>query len=484
MFLGMSISPLARAIISRSLTDLKFCVLQNPTAPTEMLEGVTMIQLCIGWPQGLRELLTTKAKSLIDYSHSSVYGYKAVAQALEKGSHESVDLLMKAGCSFTENDALYLYMTTHECITAIAFNLANRRRSLLEIVQQELGIMQHRSPSDVADGTAAYLCRVLDDAAISIPTYLRVPDNYTTIYHSIPFDCFPTFIEQGFRDFDAHNELGLTAAMVWREMPCSDEDTQPIETTLLWLIGNKFLDQNPKDPWKLGLNIHATGWHYIAAMLCLHISSILELEPYQTTVRTLSSVSVRDSCVCWCNHGGTGCSPLKTLLIAHADEGRYNAISRHIHFHHNIRTSGTDDEILTFEALEMTHTCCGLEPVNVQEKRRFTDSEYEARYKVGNRFKGQPYVIVQCTPDRVEEIRSDEREQQNALQLDALMVEFVTQIKMVEPSYKAFETFINGYWRQRISDLYMVNPKVLNETGRDLEAVQTCKFVGYRETKE
>jgi hypothetical protein len=59
----MHVSPLAYAIMVRSLTKIDIVISQDPKAPLEMLRRYTALQLCDSWPQGLQRLLDIEARS-------------------------------------------------------------------------------------------------------------------------------------------------------------------------------------------------------------------------------------------------------------------------------------------------------------------------------------------------------------------------------------------------------------------------------------
>ncbi|KAF5692999.1 hypothetical protein FDENT_2437 [Fusarium denticulatum] len=99
--------------------------------------------------------------------------------------------------------------------------------------------------------------------------------------------------------------------------------------------------------------------------------------------------------------------------------------------------------LLTFEALEMTHTCCEF---TVVDRPDVSSEEFD--------------VLMNCKPERWQKIRSDKREQENATLLETLMDEFIGYMLSMESCPRSLEIFVHGYWRQRISEVYAVD---LNE---------------------
>ncbi|KAF5012011.1 hypothetical protein FDECE_1906 [Fusarium decemcellulare] len=462
-FLAMDISPIVHAILMRSMDELEECISSNPLAPLEVPFCLTTLHLCIPWPSGLRRLLATKARELIDETPCGGVFLSPISTAIELDCVESVDILMEAGCKFDFEDDAYalLQEASRACFDIIAFRLAQRR---------------HHVPDD----QAAYLCKALDEAGIAIPAALRVPKWYTTIYHDpgpISYH-FPALFEHGFLCHRLHNNVGLSPIMCrrffwWREPHESWNQQQRREATE-WIQKEGFFDQTPIDPHNLGLNIHATGWHYVAA-----ISTYVRCNREQfgfdqvwDAMVHLSRVRVKDDCVCWCNTGVNGCSPLKSFLKAHSQREKAWKRLRHDFFHHDLNEGSVDTpqlsglvvelvRFLTFEALEMTHTCCYSTELSHEE--------------VPDAFPGgEPVtVILSCDADRARRKRSDEREQNNARLLEDLMQDFIREMQALDPSPRAFEIFIWGYWRRRISALYTVDLVVMDEMRQSAGSVKT-----------
>ncbi|OTA58359.1 hypothetical protein K449DRAFT_467338 [Hypoxylon sp. EC38] len=481
----MQISPMAHAILSRSLEEMDYHILHNSEAPMQHISGFTTLQLCATWPEGLRRLLDTDAKSLID-SEGTRTSHSPVFLAAVYGCARSVDILMKAGCEWDMGiiwrQVFPYFNLRNKILFVVASNIAERRWKLLELAEQELGIPQHPRPSYVPDDMAAELCEALDIAGISIPPLLRVPRSYATIYHNSGhlITDFPMLFEMGFRDYKSYNCMGLTPIMVWRGDFSFRDPTEEMQLLSVFprLCKEGLLDQKPEDPLGLGINVHATGWHYIATFLKCPYSKDLTQQYLKSPliwkiIRPLSQVPIRDNCTCWCIPDGKGCSPLTSMwksdirpflftCLSHSRESG-NEFIRHIYFHDNYMLEAGGDDLfalqlefvrfLTFEALDMEHTCCASKPV-------------------GNEG-GELRAIVNCKPEKAEKIRSDSEEQKNAHLLGALMEEFAARIRAMEKSPKALECFIWGYWRRRMSELFSANAKVVDEMERVLDNVQT-----------
>ena len=452
----LGLAPIARAILLQSVQDLDRVLALEPEAAMERIEGITTLELCVAWPEGLRRLLRTRARELIDVGAETkrlptLRNATPIRRALVMRYAESVEVLMKSGCALDLVPELYhlFWNTPPYCLRVIASNLAERRRDLLRLCQEELGIYLDWHPINVPDGEAHDLCATLAKFDISIPRHLLVPPDYGTIFHfpGLNYRAFEIFWDQGFRGSPSHNPMGLTPIMVWR--PHHDATDM-----WKWAQNGRLGDQTQEDPLSLGLNTSSTGWHYIAATVGFtprawdyHASDF-----YRMMMEDLSQSTIRDQCVCWCSPNGDGCSATKSLWTACADwrrweRGRpvfdndYDEAWRHSVLHHDPLSEGSSAtptittalgfvRLVTFEALDMTHTCCYLEQVeSLRGKRPISPAQRKALSAESNWNRdSSPHVIANCNPQLAEEIRSDILEQQNARQLDELMGEFEPEI--------------------------------------------------------
>lgn len=245
-----------------------------------------------------------------------------------------------------------------------------------------------------------------------------------------------------------------------------------IETTLQWLQEKEFLDHSPEDPCNLGLNTNSTGWHYLAA----HAYFKGWGERAKIFLREVSRSSIRDCCVCWCIPEGEGCSPLGCILKARADShwalGSYswNNILAEL-----LDVSGCGDmtltimtqyvRFLTFEALEMTHTCCHFRILDKHVLKFVTFDEHDPSY--------EQLVILDHDAKVIQETRADKVEHKNANLLDSLMEEFSVQLNVAEPTVEKFVNFLNGDWRSRIERLFAVDEDIINGMRECLSDVKT-----------
>lgn len=207
-------------------------------------------------------------------------------------------------------------------------------------------------------------------------------------------------------------------------------------------------------------------------------------------IQELSSVQFEDNCDCWCNETNRGCSPMKLFLKSVLDERHsgvkvdsnilQQVILRHKMLEESHSGQGENPpgfvtevlRLLTFEALDMTHTCCSFEAISDDI---VIDLVSTASCK--------PAAIFSCRAEKAQEIRSCAEERSSARLLEDLMTEFTLQLRRQGSDAKAFEHFVAGYWRRRMSDIYHPDPQVLSEMKqhqafRGLKAssdAETCK---------
>ncbi|KAF5601698.1 uncharacterized protein FSUBG_8064 [Fusarium subglutinans] len=462
------LNPIMQAMFQQSISMLEIALSKFPEAVRERTYGMTIVEVCVYWPEGLRKLLRTKAVEVLDE--------RALHFAVGTDCIESVDLLLKAGCpvNYGNTTEMIFQGASERCMDLIASSLARRRSDLLSLVLQQQAICQDLVlTSQIPDDQASYLCSCLDNSGIRIPLALRVPSSYSTIYHfrGTSVYHYPILFKHGFTHLSAHNIFGLLPVMTL------DSFYQPrwiyshYEKCLEgmdWLESKGIMDQSPTDPLDLGLNIQASGWHYLSTY-CVGCESSPKLRDfYHEKTKDILGVPVLDNCRCWCIPSDMGCTPLTTALKSCVK--RFNGSVQIVlcnFFHTAIRDTRSSGSriagwcievirFLTFEALEMTHTCCDF---NILYKPDILSEKFD--------------VLMNCDQERWQKIRSDKREQENAALLETLMEEFIAYMIGMESSPRSLETFVSGYWRQRISEIYAVDADEIEDINSVLVGTKT-----------
>ncbi|KAK4222997.1 hypothetical protein QBC38DRAFT_459788 [Podospora fimiseda] len=133
--------------------------------------------------------------------------------------------------------------------------------------------------------------------------------------------------------------------------------------SLKWLAGLGCFDKSAEDWEMLGINTSATSWHYVASMLGTTLDltfftpfSLQSRSPMSVMINFLQSLSLKeaDNCTCWSALFGVTRELEKFQSFRHT----------FLHIPISVAPSFTRSlqlvRFLTFEALEMTHTCCAV----------------------------------------------------------------------------------------------------------------------------
>ncbi|KAI0966044.1 hypothetical protein F4678DRAFT_451153 [Xylaria arbuscula] len=301
------ISPVAKAILIRSLKDLESAIRLSPESLLERTQGLTVLHLSIGWPPGLSLLLGTNAKLLLDTPDDiseTPPGRVGLAWPFSyaAASHctQSLDLLLQAGCNlYPENPevgngsralACAMEVTSTECAEVFARQMAQRRRELFALARSNMGKMQisihrlgieentrrefmatimateHRSDpgqssSDATEPrqrvclsehyTSNLIVWVLEHAEIQVPVSLQpsqLIDHDVYQLSGLPLIFFPIFERHGFAGYNEPNRYGLRPIMDdVRSLYCISRASfgEEIQDVLPWLIQHECLDARP-----------------------------------------------------------------------------------------------------------------------------------------------------------------------------------------------------------------------------------------------
>ncbi|KAF4998327.1 hypothetical protein FGRMN_3207 [Fusarium graminum] len=545
----IDMSPIMRAILLRSIDELNHQIKVAPDSVLETVNGLTTLQLCREWPQGLESLIESRARYLTherntfgqNFLHSIFHDH--ISHITDYVNPGVLELLLQHGFSlFPDNnfEVLNLYLSTEQAqITQlVAQHMADRLLRLSEMALG-LGVLEKGQEFHLQPGkgtkipdftTAASWCATIQDMGESVDPFLLVPiskDLIASVYHSRSMSLrnFKTFDAYGFDHQTVRDEIGLPPIFISRpaayELYPNPVDTRTrldIEQTLPWLTIHGFMAPTPDDLLNLGLNVHATGTHFIAAQTGAHLRIEVSGTPngqlnysrcFQSAedlFRFLATASDRDECICWCHAKGKGCSPLQILYKSHArddhahnDHKRYNGMEiwrsgcwerpslndlllgfeifenhegtkireeRGLHsLNKQLSTRALELlRLLTFEALEMRHTCCMYESVDTRG--------IALQHDCGNPNIGRNLeVILSCDPAVAKVVRSDDHEKASAEFLGSLMADFTTEMEQ-NYSRGTFSEFIFGYWQSRIQELYSAQHGEVEKMEQILDNVQ------------
>lgn len=445
--LELGLAPLAIAILSKSEENVRSILAEHPHSIRKRTYGMTVLHLSSQWPAGLSILLSAGAAEMIDETcgNDLFLACTAVDLALYFSCAEAVALLFDAGCVWDGfNDAIPLDGPPLACIRTVACRLAERRTRLMclaEATLTEPQLSTIRRGRGVLDSNAAAVVRIVIAAGVDVPPALAVPDSYVTIYLSGNLDIshFPIFFDFGFHDIDLTIDKGYVPIQVASLGVYARSGEGTFDIGLLTpglferLENRRFLDPAPPNTLPLGTHPSATGWHILAFRLTSEVRGRAlgkfwgqrPEEPVRAAYLRLFSCLAADSCKCACS--SAGCLPLTVGLKTAAKDGLPDEDW--------LLRAAQDDmagellRFLTFEALEMTHTCC------IGTEKYITDCRScSQRVYILEEFKGS-----------IEEIHEDEEELHR--RLEELLSEFNSRFAEAR---KSLRDFVWGYWRERM----------------------------------
>lgn len=449
--LDFDLSPLAMAILNKSEENVRLIIKKHPHSIRERVCGMTILHLSCRWPAGLSILLSAGAADLVDEpSGNDIHQHTAVDLAIYFNCVEAVSLLFDFGCSWNGFDGkLKLSMVSLRCVRLIARKLADRRRHLLHLAEETLAPSQlsdTHGGSRVLDANASHVVALLADAAVHLPAYLAVPDGYETIYLSGSLDVthFPIFYEHGFHDTNHASGLNYTPIQIARLDVYNWGDEDLVEdlftSDLIERLENYgFLDIAPADTQPFGETFYATEKHILAGGLERYDRlfpirqdawTVKAPRPPLAVARDILACQTADCCRCACS--SAGCLPLTINLKATA--GYSFASVEQVRLWREVwdDMAGEMLRFLTFEALEMTHTCCTRHNYYRSNAPR------------------QDHTLIhtlQAFRGSVDEIQ-DEEDELHVL-LEKLLPEFEAELA---GSREGMRDFVWGYWRSRMAE--------------------------------
>ncbi|KAI0183054.1 hypothetical protein EV127DRAFT_475435 [Xylaria flabelliformis] len=551
------ISPIAKAILIRSLRDLKSAIRLSPELLLEKTQGLTVLHLSIGWPPGLTLLLRTTAKFLLDTPDDiskTPYGRANLAwpfsYAAANHCAQSLNLVLQAGCNLypaysergMESSALScaLEVTSAECAEVFARHMALRRRKLFALAMSNIdkimlsfhhlsiredarkalmtamAASEHYSdprqarpdamgPAQSEHVNSNIIVWALKHADIPLPVSLRpsgLVDHDVYQLPGLPLAFFPIFERHGFAGYNEPNRYGLRPIMDdLRSSYCLSKAGlgEEIQGVLPWLIQHGCLNARPAYKRKQRqsgalIDTGVTGWHYLSMefvhrawglqgpfLLDFSISPISEANmDLMATIAEGHAKHCTDYCVCWCilpQESGHGCSPFSYLCKQYLNDEYIRPSHPHSFQHYLFRHGRNGGDIialasknegrpaatrpipawqleflrlLTFEALELTHTCC-------------TPSLIWSN--------GMGMAIFAATTDpevAQRQLLADPSVQDKVRLLDELMTEFTEQLGQRTGSPRDLEDFVFGPWRARMAGLYGVDAEEVNAMERVL----------------
>ena len=393
--------PLSLAVLRKSEQEVIRILRAKPSSIREMnRRKQTPLHLAYCWPGGIQLLLDAGANYLVH--QADVCGALPITYSTKFGWSDAIQLLLDAGSALswpgrvTSEETLLNSLPYPNTIPSFVLSaLQVRRRKLFELAKHTLPAEVWADldvPTDrLLDERAAEIQRVLVDADIEIPKSISVPQTRETVYHGSIYNVKQAdqLWNAGFRDIDSQDEFGRTPLMEFVNI----DELELVQ----WLLHHgadphqeiHYDDNDDKRNPVAGL----TQLHVVAHNLRFYLKSLIQEDSLALRVvdgpsLTLEELVVesdrRDDCHCACS--SSGCTPFTILLKSIPRNRRKLSKLRRI-LVHRLESPGHPassapmrskiaEEVIrfeTFEALQLSHTCCDFD--FVAARRRYTPED-------------------------------------------------------------------------------------------------------------
>ena len=385
--------PLSRAVLRKSEQDVMRILRAKPSSIHELnRRKQTPLHLAYCWPHGIQLLLDAGANYLVH--QADVCGALPITYSTKFGWSDAIQMLSDAGSalSWPGWGTVLDIVRGQDLIPSFLLSaLQQRRRKLFELAKHTLPAEVWADldvPTDrLLDERAAEIQRVLVDADIEIPKSISVPQTRETVYHSrtLTVKQADQLWDAGFRDIDSRDEFGRTPLMRF-------VNSKSLEL-VQWLL------HHGADPHQeIRYDVNPDKRKRVAGLTQLHVIALnlgylieedsLALRVVDGPSLTLKELVVesdrRDDCHCACS--SSGCTPFTILLKSIDFDWRKLWQSRKL-VDHRLESPGRPassapmrskiaEEIIrfeTFEALQLSHTCCDFD--FVAARRRYTPED-------------------------------------------------------------------------------------------------------------
>ncbi|CAI7673753.1 unnamed protein product [Penicillium pancosmium] len=400
----VDIPDIAKAIIQESEHDLNVELLSGRASPNDVIGNTALIQLAVGWPRGIEIL----ADSGVDMHRS--WPLSPLSMTMRERNYQSSKALLEAGHPLKPDDicAAETLNDGNKMAKILIAELSKRRKRLAMIAQAsmsqidlaEIGLIENDFlPSSIPDIIASKICLALKERDVNIDLSLEVaePSILKSVYHQ-PFrktDTLDLLFEHGFKDIDARDSSGKTPLMT---MISSSGIFESSHKRRRWLI-SKGADPTRSLPWSNnsgGTVLHLLGT-CLASMLAREITHTApsELRQFQVPasdsekdplfdLRYTLQAPCPDNCLCACSM--EGCTPLlaalRHLLLRYTPrfymKDGVNRLPGALNFLISRAERSVDIQIsiirlVTFDALDLTHTCCRKSDTFVDDRLQYMD---------------------------------------------------------------------------------------------------------------
>ncbi|KAI1774782.1 hypothetical protein F4818DRAFT_418914 [Hypoxylon cercidicola] len=462
------------AVLAKDENTLVQVLRTASTSPEDFISnGISVLHLAILWPIGLRILLDSLQGTylamecdnltLLEFALQSSF---LICEDPDRRCRncpgaESVKILLDAGCPVTSacldspmtNNALYTLLghikTWRERLMILA------QTQFLGVELEQLGLLN----SSVLDHSAPEVIRKLEAKGISVFTELGVePGDYrlsppsshnesSSIYHDVTYheDISTIVFDLGFRDIDTYYEGRTPIMNCYNDVEYGEWllDHGASATNLVpWKTPAGFLGLQELPRWTVAHHLMVTTAWNTSFDFRIDVTLSKSVGIFRLATR-FSDLQVGDGCDCGCSDVGKGCVPLTTffnsalLLLGENTPSSHTLIAEicklvealELEGHLSLVAADTIIRVITFNALEIRHTCCAT--LDTRGRIGFIPRSY-----------GEDFLEIQ-------------KEDKSLLdELEKLIVVFNGQFReQFHGQGQSIFHFVEGYWKERMDQV-------------------------------
>ncbi|CRG85434.1 hypothetical protein PISL3812_02496 [Talaromyces islandicus] len=456
---AVHIPEIAKSIIQQSEVHLRQEI-RSGASVNQKIGTSNLLQLSVRWSRGIQILLEAGA-DINTFSYSS-----PLEMAIRGNYYESAKVLLQSGCPLNlEHISLSEYLTDQGKMSSLLIaELVSRRKRLFKVAQAHMppsvleDLFMKEDDSSVPDVQVSKIITALKERGVNLDPSLKV-ESPGSVYHYAFQNTriLDQLYEAGFNRVDLYDTTGRTPLMIPSICQSLNGYSQK---RVKWLL-SKGADPNRKLPWNTGGTVFHllatcmtnTQWPHMVRAWISGTPNIREKNgnPLLFT-RYVLETAERDSCICACVAGpindsgevggrgekrgeSRGCTPFRAAFrnllypstrFYNQEATRFgvNSFAETIGFFISLVGKTTEIEhavirLMTFDALDLRHTCC-------------RDSNYEQTLKCPDE-------------DEVHEIRDEE---QRLLEDFERLVDELTE--NFENSSLPLMDFLQGPWYQDV----------------------------------
>ncbi|KAH7371860.1 hypothetical protein BKA64DRAFT_729050 [Cadophora sp. MPI-SDFR-AT-0126] len=380
----LEVSDLIEAVLCQDGSALEKVIARSPDQINQLDEAKrTALHLSAAWPEGISILLEGGAR----LDMYDIYNESPLYYACSCENFASVSLLLDHDSPLGgqgQNDVLSEVFSSNNVALKqkFIFHLVDRRKRLLDFALEKLPPFELESfnlkHDRILDAQASTVTSILIERGLEIVPALMpsLKPKRTSVYHGLGLDVSTAdlLFEAGFRDVDEIDDDGMTP--FWKHIINTLYAWRMLEA-LKWLK-DKGIDVYHRHPKYGGTAIHALGANIGARFREIHWFSMKRPSPTNKEASIATSFfqdNATDDCLCACSK--SGCLVITSALKNCRDWYKYTELPTGKKLKEDKRllistsilqlVEANIDEspwipcevirVMTFEWLELTHTC-------------------------------------------------------------------------------------------------------------------------------